>query len=53
MLPTLSRRRLLALAAGSAASAALGACSSPFDETTPEVVGSWSSSRSTPVVTAT
>jgi len=34
MLPTLSRRRLLALAAGGAASVALGACSSPFDETT-------------------
>jgi multiple sugar transport system substrate-binding protein len=34
VLPTLSRRRLLALAASGAASTALASCSSPFDDTT-------------------
>jgi multiple sugar transport system substrate-binding protein len=34
MLPTLSRRQLLAVAAGGVASAALAGCSSPFDDTT-------------------
>ncbi|GAA1576151.1 extracellular solute-binding protein [Kribbella sancticallisti] len=34
MLPTLTRRRLLRLAAGGAAGASLAGCSSPFDDTT-------------------